>query len=269
MNIVLIPVYKINPDENEKISFIQCLKVLHRHPIALIAPEGFNSNYYELTSGKFGVTLKIENFDPHYFNGVNQYNQLLLSEGFYTRFKEYDYMLIYQLDAYVFSDEFGNWCKLGYDYIGAPIFGDGFSDSMTKNVRIGNGGFSLRKIERFITALSYKCNLLSAKEIIIRFAVFRKPWTRIPLLLLMMLGYRNKISYFIKNWKYNEDDFWSGFLKGTDLEMRVPSFEIALQFSFECFPSKLFNINRKKLPFGCHAWERYEYELFWKSYIFK
>lgn len=267
MNIVLIPVYKEFPDENEKISFVQCLKILHRHPIALVAPTGFNYTYYQVTSINYGVILKIEYFDSLYFSGIKQYNKLLLSNEFYTRFKEFNYMLIYQLDSYVFHDELSKWCKLGFDYIGAPIFGDYCGVNLSVNMRIGNGGFSLRKIEKFIDAINSKRILLSNKEIINRFAVFRKPWTRIPLLLLMTFGYRNKISYFINNWEYNEDDFWSGFLNSTSLEMSVPSFENAIQFSFECYPSRLYNINKRKLPFGCHAWKRYEYESFWETFI--
>lgn len=40
----------------------------------------------------------------------------------------------------------------------------------------------------------------------------------------------------------------------------------ALEFAFERFPSEMYKITGK-LPFGCHAWEKYEYESFWKKFI--
>lgn len=46
----------------------------------------------------------------------------------------------------------------------------------------------------------------------------------------------------------------------------MPSCEEAADFSFEANPSYLFSIIGK-LPFGCHAFEKYEYEEFWKKYI--
>ena len=36
-------------------------------------------------------------------------------------FLEYQYMLIYQLDAFVFEDKLDYFCELGYDYIGIPV----------------------------------------------------------------------------------------------------------------------------------------------------
>jgi hypothetical protein len=39
------------------------------------------------------------------------------SKQFYERFVAYDYMLIYQLDAYVFKDELDDWSAKGYDLL--------------------------------------------------------------------------------------------------------------------------------------------------------
>jgi len=44
----------------------------------------------------------------------------MMSPAFYDAFKAFDYILIYQLDAFVFRDELEYFCSLGYDYIGAP-----------------------------------------------------------------------------------------------------------------------------------------------------
>jgi hypothetical protein len=74
----------------------------------------------------------------------------MCSIGFYEVFRQYEYMLIYQLDCWVFRDELEMWCDKGYDYIGAPFFVKWFVD---RGIYVGNGGFSLRKISNIIEYL--------------------------------------------------------------------------------------------------------------------
>jgi hypothetical protein len=73
-------------------------------------------------------------------------------------------MLIYQLDAWVFKDDLMKWCNKGYDYIGAPWFEDfGSYEKGKKLWRVGNGGFSLRKIKYFCKVLSWKWPVIKPK----------------------------------------------------------------------------------------------------------
>ena len=80
-------------------------------------------------------------------------------------FLDSEYILIYQLDAFVFKDELKEWCQKGYDYIGAPwiatientiwlkyfnIVARKFRSKNKNNreqifFKVGNGGFSLRR----------------------------------------------------------------------------------------------------------------------------
>ena len=84
-------------------------------------------------------------FDPKYFGSVAAHNKLLTSKKFYESFANYKFILIYHLDALVFSDQLAVWCARDLDYIGAPLF----PSTDTPNIRaprVGNGGFSLRKV---------------------------------------------------------------------------------------------------------------------------
>jgi hypothetical protein len=99
--------------------------------------------------------FKIVHFDSSCFSGITAYNRLLLSKHFYETFKDYEYILIYQLDCLVFSDQLKQWCDGGWDYVGAPWLenhkekaepGDQFW-------AVGNGGLSLRRIESFLRVL--------------------------------------------------------------------------------------------------------------------
>lgn len=264
MNIVVaIPVYKKVIDVFEEKSLIQCLKVLSRYQICLFGPEGMDMSYYKSFFSKLGVPFKVETFAPSFFCGTKGYNQLLLSSNYYKRFEIFDYMLIYQLDAYVFRDELEEWCEKGYDYIGAPWL----NSDLNFWQNCGNGGFSLRKISSFLSVLNAPFNeRLFSLTGLYRYYQNRK-FLRIPLFLAALLFNRNNKNYYIKQNPTNEDLFFSTLLWGAKIKFKMPNPAEAATFSFEKYPSLLFERIGRKLPFGCHAWKKYEYETFWKRYI--
>src|SRR5690606_29769773 len=114
---VVIPIYKSELTDSELKSFKQCLDVLGNHPLMLVAPTGLDTSTYETLAGR---NLQCTYFNKRYFTSVRGYSELLLSKKFYCHFEAYEYILIYQLDAWVFQDDLSHWCKLDYDYIGAP-----------------------------------------------------------------------------------------------------------------------------------------------------
>ena len=137
---VVIPIYKEEIDELEKISLAQCRKVLRNYPIIFVAPEGRKFSYLKL--GDILVQ-----FHSQYFQNGRTYSKLLLSTFFYEPFLSFDYILIYQLDAFVFYDALEEFCRLVFDYIGAAFPVSWGNVNGQKNPRVGNGGFSLRKVE--------------------------------------------------------------------------------------------------------------------------
>lgn len=270
MQVILIPVYKTQLNVNEIISLSQCCKILRGYDIVLVIPKNLDTKQYDLIATKNHVKLRVEFFDESFFLNISSYNRLLLCRKFYERFSNYKYMLIYQLDAYVFNDSLEEWCLLGYDYIGAPIIGKHHEYIFDRNTyRIGNGGLSLRNIHSFINCFHNHENLFSFTNSIKLYKNSSKNifFKTVLLPILMTFGIRNNFNFFNKKWHYNEDDFWSNLLNNSNLKLKTPPFEIAIQFSFERFPSELFQINDMKLPFGCHAWDKYEYETFWSKYI--
>ena len=104
-NIVVIPVYKKNPSEEELKSLRQCIRILGSHDICLICAESLDRTVYNQIFEEEGVTYRSEFFDAYFFSSQRGYNRLMLNCSFYERFAQWDYMLIYQLDAYVFSDQ--------------------------------------------------------------------------------------------------------------------------------------------------------------------
>lgn len=226
----------------EKVGVLQCLRMLSRHPIVVVAPIG-------LELPRMLQKLPAERFPEQCFRSVRDYNRLVLSPEFYERFDAYDYILIHQLDAFVFRDELMQWCHQGFDYIGAPWMGVQFPRSQEwdallaahtppgavekwrNKTLVGNGGFSLRKVR-------------TMKRILETYPLLLRTW-----------GDRH------------EDGFWgiAARLCLPESDYCLPSAEEAMAFAFETRPEECMN-KLGRLPFGCHAWNKIA-PAFWKPWI--
>lgn len=262
--IITIPVYKSQMNQFEEKSFRQCCKVLGTHPICIVTYEELDLTIFYNIALEYDVTLQRENYNRDYFVSVKAYNSLMLSRNYYHRFDEYDYMLIYQLDAYVFRDELEYWCNKGYDYIGAPWFEDyGCHEDGKKLWAVGNGGFSLRRLEWFNKFLNSK-RLFGWKELVAKY--YDGTVKSFLVCVTHWLGYWQSCYRFLSEFGDNEDKVFAILAQQTRLKPQVPPVDIAMKFAFEQSPSWLYSMN-KELPFGCHAWGKYEYESFWKNHI--
>lgn len=258
--IIVIPIHKSIPTEDELLSLQQCVSMLKKHPICIVCPNGLDVSQYIANLSNADTIFSIEHFPQRFFDGIKGYNLLMLDKRFYERFASYKYMLIYQLDAWVFRDELDEWCNKGYDYIGAPwIEKDDRGELQLTGV--GNGGFSLRRVQHFIDVLSHKGPVRTASQLnlppTIKNSIYK---------FFYSLGYQNTISYYKKDPTLYEDIFLSIFLANTKLRAKMPSPEEAAFFAFEKQPSLLYSITNR-LPFGCHAWRKYEYNSFWNNHI--
>tara|TARA_B110000037_G_C16867071_1_gene402483 strand:- start:329 stop:544 length:216 start_codon:yes stop_codon:yes gene_type:complete len=66
----------------------------------------------------------------------------------------------------------------------------------------------------------------------------------------------------------NEDHYWSFHAKHLDNLFTIPTAEEAVSFAFECNPKKMFELNNQELPFGIHAWEKYDLKFVKSIYNF-
>ena len=284
MNCVVVPIYKTFAclRSAELLSLNQLYKELGKYQIYLIGPAGFSWDAYINNAKSKSISLKIKEFQAGNFDGLNGYNKLMISENLYRDFLNYKYVLLYQLDAYVFRDELNSWCDKGYDYIGAQWDGTHHFENKPL-IGVGNGGFSLRNTRSSLKLLKR----LRQLEVLEQHAEMN--WKgllpRIPLILLKLHKAKKVQSNFEQQYNFQEDVFWckavpskfKKFKASSKLllllklifvghNFKIAPAEEALKFSFETSPRQLFEANDKKLPFGCHAWEKYEPE-FWKPFI--
>ena len=265
---ITIPIYKSEPDKYEIVSLLQCIKILNNYDIAIVCPQSLDSKYYENLFISHNINFSFQRFEDKYFKGIDEYSLLMLNLEFYNRFKEYQYILIYQLDAYVFKDELKYWCGLNYDYIGAPWIRYQPYGTNTILKRVGNGGLSLRRTQIFIERLSYRYPVKSFKRIWKDYGSYNpiQRIIRLPIMLYRALGYRNTMKYFSRKIFVNEDAFWCVFLENTKHKLNLPDIDTAAKFSVETGAKQFYEKNQSTLPFGCHAWQKQESD-FWKNFI--
>ena len=261
--VVVVPIYKSSFTLHEQISFTQCLKVLNRYPIKIIKPISLDIDL--LLAGVPNIT--VETFEDSYFKSVQTYNRLMLSTEFYERFLDYEYMLIYQLDAFVFKDELDEWCSKGYDYIGAPWRIERDFSSVTDRLL-----FSLKKQIAIWFNLKDKNRNNQPLDVILKMTVGNGGFSlrKVRKMLDIVRNHRPKIEQYLagKGSFYNEDIFFCIEMNRYFKRVRLPHWQEALRFAVEDLPSKAFVLNNHQLPFGCHAWDIHELS-FWKPHFEK
>lgn len=223
---VVIPVHSEDITFREQTSLMQCVRILGRkYDIFLVCPDGLNLEIYKSICPNYKFREK--RLSPGFFESIDTYNELCKRDEFYEAFSGYEFMLVYQLDCWIFEDRLDYFMSLGYDYIGAPWFKVDTVQNKITLTQCGNGGFSLRRIGKFIEVCQTK---------------------------------RDEIL----NSDDPEDVFFS--TKCGDL-LKISPIKVGYDFSFEVGPSALFKLNGNKLPMGCHKPYLFQYNTFWKNFI--
>lgn len=246
---VVIPVYKSRPNNSEQMLMKRIITLFSQYKIFIVCPIGMSIKRYGLNKNQEPELLE---FDNCFFESTLSYNRLLLNIEFYKilRSKEVRYFLLHQLDSYSFSNNLDYWVSKKFDYIGAPWQNNRFLDIVfqsryrvffniskyfnnilfsKKDWMVGNGGLSLRNVSKCIKVLK-------------------------------LFGKTTGKFYA------NEDVFWSIFVPLVFPFFKVPNRKDALGFAFEEKPEIMFQENNNSLPFGCHAFLKYNPH-FWKNWI--
>lgn len=252
---IVVPTHKSKLSEDEKISLRHLTHYLGGYDIFYIMPEGLEIDYQ-----KFPIIY----FPKSYFKSPMTYSKLLLEKKFYQKFVDYEYILIYQFDVLVFSDQLKEWCDKGYDYVGAPWFKSQIPDYAFQDA-CGNGGFSLRNVSKSIEVIekSKESLLVTGYKLLkqlITIVSIRKlrPWLRgLKEIWSHSVSYRSLLA---------EDYYWSFEAKKFVPDFKIPDVDTGLKFAFEVGPKYCFERNSNQLPFGCHAWTRYD-KNFWLPYL--
>ncbi len=265
---VVVPGYnraQFTPDE--EISFRHLDHFLGRYEKFLVVPESLKIER---------PGFQLQRFPDSNFGSAIANTRLMLSPAFYQAFEKFRYILIYQLDALVFSDCLLDWCATDLDYIGAPWL-QSEDSPWVGTPRVGNGGFSLRKVPSFLRVLSSKRYWIDPEDYWQRISA-GKPWyaryANLPRKWFKRIKRFNGVKREVEQWHLrpdgtrNEDHFWADEAVRYDPGFKVAPFDVGLRFAFEVVPRRCFELNKHNLPFGCHAWPRYD-RSFWEPHLLK
>ncbi|MCR4746120.1 MAG: hypothetical protein K5894_12945 [Lachnospiraceae bacterium] len=227
---IAVPIYRSELNSLEKISLTQLEKVLYSYDIYFVVP-----NSLDISKLVSETSFFEKRFPDSFFEGIESYSRLCTSKLFYEGFLDYEYLLIYQLDAFVFSDKLIFFYEHNYDYYGAPI-----PDRIwpyLKN-KVGSGGVSLRKIEAVLRVLDKKDHIMDMME---------KEYPR------------NEIEKTF----YLEDRFFAYCGQRKDVQFEVPDIDLAFKFAVEFNVNGIYANIHKELPFACHKWYAENFDFWW------
>jgi hypothetical protein len=241
--------------DEESISLRHLYYFLKDHDVFFVIPKNMRIDSDMVTN--------VIKFEDHYFKNIQSYSKLLLSKTFYERFNKFEYILIYQLDCLVFSSQLLKWTQEGHDYIGAPLFK--YKNNPHKGLsRVGNGGFCLRNVEACL-------NVLTSRQIPAYRAIMSELMPDVPKRNLkkrfqVVRAARRGVQWYTSHYTLNEDLFWSDRARLFDSSFRIAPVRTGLRFAFDAHPRYCFEINDKQLPFGAHAWAKWDRE-FWEPHL--
>lgn len=250
---IVVPIYKLPLSPDDRICLNQLFKVMTGYDIYAVFPENL-----DITDVCEEYPLLKSSMESSHFSSLRSYNKLVLSRSFYDAFYNYKYILINQLDTYIFKDELCKWANSGFDYVGAPFVPDknkywsplrrlwcklnfylrrykGTNPHHSQWYQVGNGGLCLRNVSKFQN-------------------ITKK--------------YKQQIEDDLSDEKdFYPEDLWLSFELKDDDRLKTPDWKTALLFSIECSPQKCMDIIGNKLPFGTHAWTLDKHRPFWEKYM--
>ena len=266
---ILIPLSTrsdLTPDERISLNHLE--RYLGHYDRFFLAPEGLPLEFPE---------HQVKRFAKKFFGSVGAHTRFLYWPGLYKAFLDYDFIFFYHLDALAFSDQLEQWCDAGFDYIGPPWLTCSDTPWVTR-ARVGNCGFCLMRVESALKALR---NRYRASPSMLWLDLFTRNCDRLgPVIdLLRWLQPRFPVSKLVNRpleeldkmqnpgpHNVNTDIFWSDRAIRYLPEFKVASFEEGLKFGFEAAPRTCLELNGGRMPFGCHAWPRYDRK-FWEPFL--
>ncbi len=273
--LVLIPVYKETDKlcELEELSIKNTIsKFKNSHSIGLLKSSTISLESYR------------DYFNFHFldyqfpFSSWTEYNSLLKTKCFYEKLCEYHYLLIIQTDAFIFSSSLSEFYQ--YDYVGAP-----WQRNPLRFIKgnVGNGGFSLRNINKILAILkskkrlfyfipllhlnlkhSYKYGSVNRVNGFKRFTPFQICHLFLKSLYQYLFMNSSRKAYLLES--LMEDTLFGVLFPARFSSFKVPNVEIALQFSIDENPEYFYKLNGGFLPLGCHAFIK-NYKIFWHRFI--
>lgn len=254
---IVIPVHQENPTIDEKISFTQCQKVFGKRDIFLVAPSNLNIDIYR----SIFPHLKTILLRPELMGSIGAYNKPMISPIIFSHLSSYSHALIHEPDSLVLGDELDYWCNQKLDYIGAPWMEYCQITHKILPKKVGNFGFSLINIKSANAIFSRNHRWYGVSMIIrdlLRGVVKKKRGATHKA--LRACGGSGLLSNASELFDDHCDIFWSFIVPKIEPWFVIAEPQQAAHFSWETYPESCYEFCNRQMPFGIHAWSKYNRE---------
>lgn len=265
---IMIPMPSPNLTADETISINHLRQHLDDYEKILLVPKGMR---VQLTG------FSVLELDRCHFGSAANHNRMLYLPNFWENFSDYEYVLMYHLDALVLSNQLEYWCARNLDFIGAPFIRCADAP-WVETERVGNGGFALYRVSSVLKVLWTRYRDDPSKfyqDHCSRFIEFQRALLR-PIRAAAPHWLRGRATLSLRSQlkkmdhlevsERGNDLFWSDNAKHYAPDFKVGSLEEGLAFAFEVEPRRCLERTGGRIPFGCHAWGRYD-RVFWENYL--
>lgn len=259
---IIVPIYQ-KLSACDKLSLRSLIKTTLidsdlKYPVYIICPQSklevIYLDFNEFLNKEFGLKLDATHFVSFtdlYFDSTVSYSKLLLNHKFYETFYKmgFEYSYIFQLDCFLFRDEFQYWVNLDYDYIGAPICASNsdWGENADNLDYVGNGGFSLRNNKTFLEVLNQN-------------GVFKEIYQKYSKELLETMLPKNSNKRYI-----DFEDIYICRLLSKFIKIKIPQVKAIAGFAWDRNPWIVQKKYKVELPMCCHNWILFS--RYWKDYI--
>ncbi len=253
--VIIVPVHKETPTPAELVSIRQLGRIMTGRKIFVLSPQALNTkSYKDLLPG--AEDLKV---DPAWMGSIRAYNQMMIAPMLYRRLRDYTHMLLHEPDAILLRDELDHWCTQPYDYIGAPWLYWDESEGCAKFGGGANGGLSLCNLDAMRRVTSSWKRWHSWRHVMGDLVAGAKG-DRFKFRRGMVAAYpggllRGAHRLYSTGW----DIFWTTVVPPLQPDFRKAPPEVCVHFFWELASYICYEITKHQLPFGLHAWPKYDF----------
>lgn len=261
---VLVPTHLERLDEELTATLLHNAAQLKGYKLEVIMPETCSPKWYEALFAEHGIDGAVRLVRAEYFGSPAAVNKMGTDPAFYQIYKEFDYVLICHLDAWVFrGDRLTYWMDKGYDFVGAPLF-------LPENDRVHflkrmapfgcNGGLSLRRVASCIRVLETFQPGRSPRYIAraVWFLARNHQWGFILILFRLLRELSQDWRRTCEKYNIYEDVFFTIIAPLCGNPISIPSSRMAMMFACEVnYPLLQKEIFRLEPPLGIHGYDKY------------
>ncbi len=235
--IALVPIYQDQLKEIENRSLEEFNLKIKQIPKAFIAPKNLDTTWYKVEYPDIPVFV-FEQWDK---GSLEDYNDLMLTEEFYQRFSEYEFIFLFQTDARFLGTEeqLIEFAGTEYDYYGAPWGDEGMR--FVKRVIPGAGHFRILRVLE--------------QEVIAKVGNGGVSLRRVSAMIQFLKKHKKKIA----KWEKAEDLFIGYYGAKYPKTIQLPDINTAYRFAMEMNMKEKILAGQK--PMAVHKWEKFFPEL--------